>query len=252
MAIETTGISTEVPALPQVELIDSDGEPLDSEWHRFAINVLIESLLSHLLQQRDDFYVGGNMFVYFSEEQARNRDFRGPDFFFVDHVNRTPMRRYWAVWQEGGRYPDMIVELLSPSTAVEDRTVKKAIYEQIFHTSEYYCYDPYTQQLEGWRLVCGCYRPIEPNETGWLWCERLNLWLGPWHGICYHYEDTWLCFYDPDGQVVPLPEAAAIQRATTAQQQAEAAQQRAETAEAELAQLRETLARLQGHEPEEG
>ena len=177
MAIETTGISTEVPVLPQVELIDSDGEPLDSEWHRFAINVLIESLLSHLLQQRDDFYVGGNMFVYFSEEQARNRDFRGLDFFFVDHVNRPPMRQYWAVWQEGGRYPDIIVELLSPSTTVEDRTTKEAIYEQIFHTSEYYCYDPYTQQLEGWRLVCGRYQPIEPNEPGWLWCERLNLWL---------------------------------------------------------------------------
>ena len=49
-------------------------------------------------------------------------------------------------------YPDVIIELLSPTTAKEDRTTKKRIYEQTFHTSEYYLYDPDTQQLEGWRL----------------------------------------------------------------------------------------------------
>ena len=62
MAIETTQGSAEVPALPQVKLIESDGEPLESEWHRLAMNVLIESLKPYLMQQRDDFYAGGNMY----------------------------------------------------------------------------------------------------------------------------------------------------------------------------------------------
>src|SRR5207237_2402806 len=132
-------------------VVGTDGQSLESWWHRMAMNLLIEVVTYHL-HQRNDFYVGGNMFIYFSTVQARNRDFRGPDFFFVEGVNREPMRPYWAVWLEGGRYPDVIVEILSPRTATEDRTTKKNIYEQVFRTAEYYCYDPETQQLEGWQL----------------------------------------------------------------------------------------------------
>src|SRR5947209_5684265 len=133
-------------ALPAVKLIESDGVPLESPWHVGAISLLIE-LLTWYWRARDDFYVGGNMFLYFSEEQARNRDYRGPDFFFVDGINRFPSRPYWAVWQEGGRYPNVIIEFLSPTTAEEDRTTKKRLYERTFRTPEYFCYDPDTQRL---------------------------------------------------------------------------------------------------------
>jgi Putative restriction endonuclease len=131
--------------------------------------------------------MGGNTFIYFSEEQARNRDFRGPAIFFVDGVKGEPMRPYWAVRLEGWRYPDVIIELLSLRTATADRTTKKDIYEQVFHTAEYYCYDPITQQLEGWQLHCGRYQPLTPNSQGWLWCDRLQLWLGTWSGALSTY-----------------------------------------------------------------
>jgi len=239
-----TEAPVEVPVLPQVELGETDGEPLESDWHRMAMNVLIESL-KYRLRHRHDFYVGGNMFIYFSEEQARNRDFRGPDFFFVEGVQREPIRPYWAVWLEGGRYPDVIIELLSPKTAVEDRTTKKDIYERVFHTAEYYCYDPVTQQLEGWQLHGGHYQALTPNPQGWLWCDRLGLWLGTWTGQCSGSQATWLRFYDPQGHVVPLPDEAEYQRA-------EAERQRAEAAEAELARLRATVAQLQGGELPQG
>jgi Uma2 family endonuclease len=227
MAITPVEAPAEVPPLPQVELVETDGEPLESEWHRYAMNLLIDAVSYHL-RQRDDFYVGGNMFIYFSEEQARNRDFRGPDFFFVEGTRREPMRPYWAVWLEGGRYPDVIIELLSPRTALVDRTTKKDVYEQVFHTAEYYCYDPITQQLEGWQLHCGHYQPLAPNAQGWLWCDRLQLWLGTWDGAYMTRQATWLRFYDAQGQVVPVFAEAAQQQAEAAQQQAEAAQQQAE------------------------
>src|SRR5690349_6825156 len=70
-------------------LIESDGIPLESHWHVLQIHLLIDSI-SYWFRFRDDFYAGGNMFIYFSEEQARNRDYRGPDFFYVDGVNRWP------------------------------------------------------------------------------------------------------------------------------------------------------------------
>jgi Uma2 family endonuclease len=250
----TVEVPVEVPEPPQVELIETDGEPLESDWHRIAMNILIDSVKYHL-HHRQDFYVGGNMFIYFSLEQARNRDFRGPDFFFVDGVPGEPIRPYWAVWQEGGRYPDVVIELLSPKTATEDRTTKKDIYERVFHTAEYYCYDPATQQLEGWRLEGGRYRPLTPNTQGWLWCEQLQLWLGTWSGPYLTNQATWLRFYDTAGQVVAVPtEALEVerqraeaerQRAEAERQRAEAERQRAEAAEAELAQLRARLAQLQ-------
>jgi Uma2 family endonuclease len=230
-----------------VELIETDGEPLESDWHRIAMNILIDSVKYHL-RHRQDFYVGGNMFIYFSLEQARNRDFRGPDFFFVDGVPGEPLRPYWAVWQEGGRYPDVIIELLSPKTATEDRTTKKAVYERVFHTAAYYCYDPATQQLEGWRLEGGHYRPLQPDAQGWLWCEQLQLWLGTWTGPYLANQATWLRFYDTEGQVVPVPAEVLIveqQRAEIERQRAETERQRAEAAEAELAQLRARLAQLE-------
>jgi hypothetical protein len=47
------------------------------------------------------------MFVYYSRDQAMNRDFRGPDFFLVLDVDGSRERQGWVVWEEGGRYPDV-------------------------------------------------------------------------------------------------------------------------------------------------
>src|SRR5262245_24229468 len=102
--------------LPKVELIETDGEPLESRWHFTAIALLLDSINDYL-RHRDDYFAAGNLFLYYSEQQARNRDYRGPDFFFVDQVDGHRERKWWAVWEEGGRYPDVIVELLSPTTA---------------------------------------------------------------------------------------------------------------------------------------
>jgi Uma2 family endonuclease len=198
-----------VVKLPNVQLIEPDGEPLETYWHVLQIGLLLE-LLACWFRGRDDYFAGGNMFLYYSEEQARSRDYRGPDFFFVDGVNRLPMRPYWAVWQEGGRYPDLIIELLSPTTAKEDRTTKKTLYERTFKTHEYICYDPSSQLLEGWRLGARRrYKPMKPDARGWMWIEELELWLGPWEGVYRGYQMTWLRFYDRDGRLVPTGEEAA-------------------------------------------
>lgn len=73
-----TELNWEAPS-PPTDLIFDDGEPLESNRHRVAMNVLIRSAQQFLLPRPDSF-VGGNMFVYYSRQQAMNRDFRGPDF----------------------------------------------------------------------------------------------------------------------------------------------------------------------------
>jgi Uma2 family endonuclease len=181
------------------------------------------------------------MFLYFNQDQLRDRDFRGPDFFYVAGVDRTRPRQWWATWQEGGRYPDVIVELLSDTTAEADRTTKKDIYERTFHTREYFLFDPRTNELEGWRLNSRQrYRPIRPNEQGRLWSEELQLWLGPWAGTFQGTQDTWLRFFGPDGGLVPTEKEAEKQRADTEKQRADDAEAEVERLRKELDALRQT------------
>ncbi len=234
--------------LPKIELLESDGDKLDTEWHRFVIDLLSECLHNHL-RGREDYYANGNSFIYFSEAQARNLDYRGPDFFFVKNVERR-IRPYWCVWQEGGRYPNAIIELASPSTIRTDRTVKKDIYEQIFRTPEYYLYDHVTGRLEGWRLDDhGVYRPLVLDERRWLWSEQLQLWLGVWSGTCRGYTDRWLRFFDPQGVVVPSDEELKVreqERVLLEQERVRRAEQQTEEALVEVARLRELLAQRGG------
>jgi len=183
-----------------VELIETDGVPLESDWHRLAMNLLIDIVI-HRMHGRNDYFVGGNMFIYFNNEGVRNRDFRGPDFFFVRGRPLEPARLYWAVWEEEGKFPDVIMEFNSPSTIKDDHGIKKDIYEKVFRTHEYYTFDPAKDTLKGWRLVDDKYEPIVPNERGWLWCEELGLWLGTWHGKFQAKEKTYPRFYHENGEL---------------------------------------------------
>ncbi|HBY99313.1 MAG TPA: hypothetical protein DEP84_36135 [Chloroflexi bacterium] len=228
--------------MPALELPTEDGIPLESNWHRQEMNLLIDCVHTYWRDRRD-FFVGGNMFIYFSLEQARNRDYRGPDFFVVKDVDGTRDREAWVVWEEQGRYPNVIVELMSPSTAEIDLNFKKRLYEQTFRTPEYFCCAPEVERLLGWRMAAsGVYESIAPDERGWLWSEELGLWLGPWQGTFLGEEHTWLRFYAPDGELVLLPDEAALRRA-------EAERQRAEEFAARVAALEAELSRLRGGEP---
>jgi Uma2 family endonuclease len=234
-------------------LPETDEVPLESPWHLAAISLLIE-VLTYFWRDRQDFFVGGNMFVYFNTSRLRSEDFRGPDFFYVSGVDRNRPRRSWVVWNED-KYPDLIIELTSPSTARTDRGPKKDLYEQRFRTWEYFIFDPDTNRLEGWRLSDSDqrYHDIPTNERGWMWSNVLQLWLGTWEGDRMGVTNRlWPRFYDAQGQLVLLQaetesqraEAehrraqAEHQRAEAEHQRAEAERQRAEAAEAELARLR--------------
>lgn len=52
-----------------------------------AQDALLKDTLLDAWRERRDFFVAGNMFVYFSERQLRNNDFRGPDVFVVLDVD---------------------------------------------------------------------------------------------------------------------------------------------------------------------
>ncbi len=240
-----------VPEIPKLDLTTEDGIPLESNWHRLQIQLLVDCTRQHW-RGRTDFFAGGNMFIYYSLKQARTKEYRGPDFFVVKEVDGTRDRPAWVVWEEDGRLPDVIVELLSPSTADADLGEKKDLYERRFKTPDYFCYDPDTRLLRGWRLERSGYVPLTPNVRGHLQSEQLQVWLGLWEGEYKGLQATWVRFYTVDGELMPTGEEAERQRADAErlraeaerqradaeQQRANAERQRAEAAEAEVARLR--------------
>ena len=200
-----------VPEIPpgEDELITDDGEPMETHRHRQQMNLLIDAIDAHWAD-RDDYFAGGNMFIYFSETQVKHNDFRGPDFFVVLNTEWRD-RKAWVVWKENGRQPDVVIELLSESTAAIDRGEKKRVYERVLKVAEYYVFDPWTCELDGWRLTTGGYVAIEPDESGCLASLKLGLKLGLWEGVNCRVQATWLRWHTLDHEVIPtVAETAAM------------------------------------------
>jgi Uma2 family endonuclease len=127
--------------------------------------------------------------------------------------------------------PVLVIEVVSPHYRAEDREDKVEIYEQA-GVLEYVILDRVRRRRQmvnevlGYRLVRGIYRPITPNEDGLIECQTVGLRFGL------------------EGARVVIEEIANGRRLrthdeeVTAREQAEA---RAETAEARLAELEAEL-----------
>ncbi len=222
--------------MPDGRQLLSDEPEMESSLH-YAQLLLLVTILEHFWGDREDFFLGANLTVYFSRQQLKQRDFRGPDFFVVRDTERRE-RNSWVVWEEDGRYPDLIVELLSTSTAAIDRGLKKALYQNRFRTPEYFWFSPDTLEFQGFRLQGEEYAEIPPNGAGWRWSEVLGLYLG--------VTGDRLRYFTAAGELLPTPSEAAAQerqRAEQERQRAEQERQRAEHAEerieALVARLRE-------------
>jgi Uma2 family endonuclease len=207
----------------------SDEPPVETELHLEQIMLLIKSL-KWLWKERTDFYAVGNLSIYYSPHQKKSEDVRGPDFFVVLGTERKT-RKSWVVWEENGKYPNLIVEILSPTTAKTDRETKKLLYQDTFRTPDYFWFDPYTLEFAGFNLISGKYQPLQPNEKGHLWSEELGLYLGIYEGL--------LRYFTSSGVLVPTPEESAEMEATRAAMEAEKAKISNKKSQRLAAKLRE-------------
>lgn len=70
------------------------------------------------------------------------------------------------LWEERGKYPDLLIELLLESTARTDRNLTKELYQERFRTPEYFWFSPETLEFAGYRLVNQQYQLIDANASG--------------------------------------------------------------------------------------
>ncbi|MFO0762288.1 MAG: Uma2 family endonuclease [Byssovorax sp.] len=181
--------------------LDSNEPEMETYLHLVQMILLLESL-ELFWKDRDDFFAAGNLTVYFSPRQLKSEQFRGPDFFVVLGTDRRP-RKSWTVWEEDGRYPNVIVEILSDSTRALDRGLKKQIYQDVFRTPDYFWFDPETCELAGFHLVDGRYAPIVPGADSKLWSAQLGLFLAVHEGK--------LRFFTEQGALLPAAKEIAEQ-----------------------------------------
>jgi Uma2 family endonuclease len=144
---------------------ESDGQPIgETPIHRVNLSGLIEMLQDHY-EDDPSLYISGNMFLYFVEGDPRK--VVCPDVFLAFGVGDR-MRKIYCTWLEGGKGPDLVVELTSPKTKKEDAGKKFLIYQDVLQVREYFRFDPLDEYLkpplQGHRLVEGRYVPIEPVD----------------------------------------------------------------------------------------
>jgi Uma2 family endonuclease len=239
-------------AMPgQDDLPSEDGEPMESLFHD-AQDALLKDTLIDAWRDRNDFFVGGNNFVYFSERQLRNNDFRGPDVYVVLDVEWKE-RKSWVAWEEGGRLPNVVIEVTSESTAHVDRGEKMRIYAEIWRTSAYVIFDPDTEVLEAYRLDATGrrYEQMHPDARGDFEVAVLGLKLGLRQTSYRRIERRFVRWLNQEGEPLPTAqerEAIERARAETERARAETERARAETerarAETERARADELSARL--------
>lgn len=213
------------------ELPYEDDEPMETELHSHQMDMTLD--FTRLLLADRNAYVIGNMAFYYSALQAKNLDFRAPDVMvFLDVEKRV--RKSWVMWEEDGKRPDLVIELLSDSTRANDLGRKKNVYERL-GVRDYFVYDPLTAELRGWHLDGPRYVALAPDQEGRLNCASLGVFVAVVEGTYAGVHGPWMRFLTTNGELVPTHAEAETRRA-------EAETRRAEAAERELAELRRLLA----------
>ncbi len=166
---------------------------------------------------RDNWFTGTDLNVYYSAENPRWH--KRPDWFLAAGVPRLyqghDLRLSYVVWQEGV-VPQVVLELLSPSTLADDLgpfhpegqatpeaypPSKFQVYEQYLQVPHCIVYSRYTQELRYFRLVGGRYQEQQIATTApQIWLADLKVGLGLWKREFQGIWREWLRWCDADGQ----------------------------------------------------
>ena len=212
------------------ELPSSDETPVDNQLQNDIPNLLL-SLLALIWANRDDWYFGVDMGVYYNPDEAAIV----PDGFLaigVKHDTGEKGRLSYLLWAENNIMPILSLEVVSERYNSE--------YEQKLEDYQklgilyYAIYNPLTgrkgrfknrQRLEVYRLIDGKYELL-PSENNRVWLPEIELALGYENGEHIGWEREWLYWYDESGnryltanERAMNAEAIAIQERLIAQQE---------------------------------
>ena len=211
------------------ELPDSDDTPVDNEL-QILIPHLLLAILAAIWQDRNDWFFGINMGIYYAPLQSAIV----PDGFLSLGVERSVGengRSSYVLWEEDGIPPILALEVVS-QTYNGEYEQKKVNYAQL-GILYYVIYAPTRlrrkrQRLEVYRLIEEEY-VLQPGHL--IWMPEINLGIGREQGTYQGLTREWLYWYDQNGNKYSTPEEVTVIQ----QQQLEQTQQ----------QLQELIKKLQ-------
>ncbi len=135
--------SSRMPMLPLV-YPDSDGKPMAENTLQYRWIVSIRENLALQYSDRTDVLVAADNLIY--PVQGRSRLCTAPDVYVA--FGRPPGERSsYRVWEEGGIFPQVVFEVLSPSNTAQEMTRKRRFYRR-YGAEEYYVIDPDAGHVE--------------------------------------------------------------------------------------------------------
>ncbi|MEB3336742.1 MAG: Uma2 family endonuclease, partial [Leptolyngbyaceae bacterium] len=189
--------------LPTAEdLPCSDETPVDNQLQNDLPNLLL-SLLGYIWADRQDWYFGVDMGIYYDPDQPAIV----PDGFLAVGVNRDTGERgrlSYVLWAEPVA-PILALEVISERYNGEYEA-KREDY-QTLGILYYAIYNPFSgrrgkhrhrHRLEIYKLTAGQYELL-PTEKKPLWLPEIGLGLGYEEGEHIGWQREWLYWYSPDG-----------------------------------------------------
>ena len=224
-AIETmtttlTSLDLPLPFPDHTQLPESDGTFVKNFQEHPQSLILTDSLGPILAKLHPDgmYAIGQDCGIYWRETDPPEKGAEAPDWFYVGGVPPTlngEIRRSYVLWREY-RAPLIALEFASGDGSQEldstplafadigDRVKpgKFWVYEQIIRIPFYGIYVIKEKKLEVYHLLEGCYQPLEANERGHYPIPPLGVELGLWTGSYQNQNQTWLRWWDREGNLL--------------------------------------------------
>ena len=128
---------------PEEEYPDTDGKPMaENTWQATTMRYAGE-VLTIRFQGRG--LVATDLLVYY--QKGDRRATVAPDVMVVLGVDGSHRRTY-RIWDEGGRAPDFVLEVISSTTQENDEGKKRTTYAQL-GVREYFRYAPVSRRMAG-------------------------------------------------------------------------------------------------------
>jgi Uma2 family endonuclease len=218
---------------------EGDIMPEDT-FHSETVRLLCNFLIRYLARRKPALKVFADLVIRWTPYRLPNS---APDVCVIPNVQDSARRRRSFDVGDEGTQPILVIEVVSEEYRKEDRDQKVRRYEQA-QVAEYVIFDQrrergrYVDEVIGYRLEEGRYRPLIPNEDGVILCKTVGLWLGMENGRPFAL--------DMETGERLLTDAELEARAEAEAQRAEAEAKARAEAEARLAALEAELKRLRG------
>jgi Uma2 family endonuclease len=135
-----------------------------------APSIKHQSILRNLFRILDKFIVEKNLGeAFFAPCDVILSDINviQPDILFISRQNYEIIT---ALNIQGT--PDLLIEIISPSTIENDRIFKKLVYEK-FGVKEYWLVDPEQETIEGWTLKQGRFQLFQKAHKNEVFASKL-------------------------------------------------------------------------------